>query len=174
METDLLLQAVKSFQGDHLPLLEACDDLIASMRSVRDQMPAEQASMIGDILAGINVQRSEFVQIVAPEMASMKASLVQSVEEFATAIDECNAEHAKATHTLTELVQNLPAEVDAAVEAAKAAVPVVEEPVIPALHPGEDLIAQLMSMRLPGQKAPSGVRSAGNIWENWKPGAGGT
>jgi len=174
METDLLLQAVKSFQGDHQPLLEACDDLIASMRSVRDQMPAEQASMIGDILAGIDVQRAEFVKVVAPEMANMKASLVQSMEEFATAYDECNAEHAKATQSLTELEQNMPAMLAAAAEAAKAAVPVVEEPAIPALHPGEDLIAQLMSMRLPGQKAPSGVRSAGNIWENWKPGAGGT
>jgi hypothetical protein len=137
-------------------------------------MPAEQASMIGDILAGIDVQRAEFVQIVAPEMASLKASLVQSVEEFATAIDECNTEHAKATQTLTELEQNMPAMLAAAAEAAKAAVPVVEEPAIPALHPGEDLIAQLMSIRLPGQKAPSGVRSAGNIWENWKPGTGNT
>jgi hypothetical protein len=174
METDLLLQAVKSFQGDHQPLLEACDDLIASMRSVRDQMPAEQRSMLGDILASIDVQRAEFVQIVAPEMANLKASLVQSVEGFATAIDECNTEHAKATQTLTDLEQNMPAMLAAAAEAAKAAVPVVEEPAIPALHPGEDLIAQLMSMRMPGQKAPSGMRSAGNIWENWKPGAGGT
>ena len=116
----------------------------------------------------------QYGEYVSGEFERLKASIAQSAEEIAAASAEFDAVHAKATQTFADLEQNMPAMLAAAAEAAKAAVPVVEEPAIPALHPGEDLIAQLMSMRMPGQKAPASHHYSGNIWENWKPGTGGT
>ena len=174
MNMDEFVLAAKSIEGDHLPLLAACDDALAFMSKVKNDLPPEQAVKVAEMLEGLQTYRADFVRETGGEFERLKASIAQSAEEFAAAFAEFDAEHAKATQTFADLEQNMPAMLAAAAEAAKAAVPVVEEPAIPALHPGEDLIAQLMSMRLPGQKAPSGVRSAGNIWENWKPGAGGT
>lgn len=174
MNMDEFVLAAKSIEGDHLPLLSACDDVLAFITKSKDELPPEQAAKFAEMLEELQTYRADFVRETGVEFERLKASIVQSAEEIAAASAEFDAVHAKATQTFADLEQNMPAMLAAAAEAAKAAVPVVEEPAIPALHPGEDLIAQLMSMRMPGQKAPSGVRSAGNIWENWKPGAGGT
>ena len=174
MNMDQFVLAAKSIEADHLPLLSACDDVLAFISKTKDNLPPEHAAKVAEMLEGLQTYRADFIRETGGELARLKASIAQSAEEIAAASAEFDAEHAKATQTFADLEQNMPAMLAAAAEAAKAAVPVVEAPAIPALHPGEDLIAQLMSMRMPGQKAPSGVRSAGNIWENWKPGAGGT
>lgn len=175
MDIDKLIELSRSIDADHTPFLDIIDQTIAKMKKIAGYVAdSNHAKMLRDSLADIDGYRENFAQAFPSEMDRMKASIRQSVDEIVVEVAKFNQVHASSVQQLADLESSVPAMLAAAAEAAKAAVPVVVAPAIPALHPGEDLIAQLMSMRMPGQKAPSGVRSAGNIWENWKPGAGGT
>jgi len=188
----LIPDMARQVNPDHLPFLDAADQVIAGMaeitKSIEDPKAAE---LMRQMLAEINDARGEFLRVVPPAIAEMRTELIQSADEYSSELIGFNKTHAEAVASLDELQASLPARMEAARAEMLASIPKpppAPEPV--AINPGEELVARLMDLGNPAPRArapytlapPSPDKPSGfvaryktsNIWENWKQGPGKT
>ena len=160
---------------DFGPLDRVCDSALKSISAaLNGNIPADTSQLLSNLTSEIRSQHEEVMTVFAKEFANMEAEYNEKTTQLKQLIDEEIPILKKKLQGIPDLIEGEKTKAAAQAAAALAALPVPEAPKPIGFNPGEDLIAQLMSMRMPGQAAASGPRSAGNIWENWKPGAGGT
>jgi len=186
----LIPTMARQVNADHLPFLDAADQIIAGMaeitKSIEDPKAAE---LMRQMLAEINDARGEFLRVVPPAVAEMRSELVQSADGYSSELIAFKKTHAEAVASLDELQASIPARLEAARAEMLASVPQPPPPPEPVvINPGEELVARLLDLTRPPprprapytQAAPAPDKPSGfiprfstsKIWENWKPGSG--
>ena len=162
------------------PFLAACGGLSEKLsRVIPTIQDSRKRSMLARMLEGFKQGVEAFQEQAIPEFERTHRELQASTEKTMGLLDD----HKALTARMREIRDELAAKVEAA-EAAKAepkpqrkpparpSVAAKPKSEAPPLLEGEILRGLLLSIRKPPETPPSGLRTTGNIWENWKPGGG--
>ena len=177
------LQQIRNFNLDAGPLLEACDksrDLI--LQGSQSGIPEDARKCLAQMVAQIDKERAEYVRLFTSGMAELKTDLGRSCDTIAAQM-VTRENQLLEIKKLQKQIEAIPIPLDDPehnpFHPANLVASVPSMPTLPVaeplpLHPGLDLVAKLMAIRLPEHGGPQPVvkeasfpKVSGNIWENW-------
>jgi hypothetical protein len=162
------------------PFLAACGGIVDHLSRAIPMVPdPRKRESLARMLSGFKDGIEEFKDKAIPEFEKSHKELQASTEKTMDLLED----HKALRTRMEEIREDLAAKVEEAKAAKAEPKPERKPPARPsvavkpradaALLDGDILRGLLMSIRKPAEKPPSGIRTTGNIWENWKPGPGG-
>ena len=168
------------FPDNHFgPFLAACGGIAEQLSRAIPMVPdPRKRDILAKMLSGFNDGIEEFKDKAIPEFKKTHKELQASTEKTMDLLED----HKTLRARMEEIREDLAAKVEEAKAAKAEPKPGRKPPARPsvavkpkadaALLDGEILRGLLLSIRKPAEKPSSGIRTTGNIWENWKPGGG--
>ena len=154
---------------DFGPLERACDSALQSIALSLEGNPSSKVSeVLRNFAAAIQSQRDEVLAIFAREHTALEAEY----NELTFGINQLlQKDLPKLQNDLAGIPALVEKEKNKAATEIIAKSPTVQIPAGPkptAFHSGGELLNTLMGLNRAGSETGSGVRTTGNIWENWK------
>lgn len=162
------------------PFLAACGGIAEKLSRAIPMVPdPRKRDILAKMLSGFNDGIEEFKDKAIPEFEKTHKELQASTEKTMDLLEDHKALRAR----MEEIRDDLAAKVEEAKAAKAEPKPGRKPPARPSvtvkpkadaapLLDGDILRGLLLSIRKPAEKPSSGIRTTGNIWENWKPDGG--